>query len=302
MDPQPGESVYDPTCGSGGLLLNCALHLKEEGKEYRTLKLYGQEINLITSAIARMNMFMHGIEEFHIVRGDTLANPAFLENDELKKFNVILANPPYSIKAWDRTTFETDPYGRNVWGTPPQNCADYAFEQHIHQSMNEQNGRCVQLWPHGVLQRISEKEMRVNMIKSGSVEAVIGLGKNLFYNSSMDSCLLVRNNNKSDDRKGKVLFIDAHKLVVEEKNHSFLSKGHQLKIYQAYKDFRDEDGFTVVKTEDEILSNKGSLKITDYLKRAANIEDALALGEAFKSWEDSSQVLNKSLDELFHIL
>ena len=98
MDPQPGESVYDPTCGSGGLLLNCALHLKEEGKEYRSLKLYGQEINLLTSAIARMNMFMHGIEEFDIVRGDTLANPGLLENDELKKFNVILANPPYSIK------------------------------------------------------------------------------------------------------------------------------------------------------------------------------------------------------------
>ena len=95
MNPQPGESVYDPTCGSGGLLLNCALHLKEEGKEYRTLKLYGQEINLITSAIARMNMFMHGIEDFDIVRGNTLSNPGFLENDELKKFNVILANPPY---------------------------------------------------------------------------------------------------------------------------------------------------------------------------------------------------------------
>lgn len=131
MDPQPGESVYDPTCGSGGLLLNCALHLKEEGKEYRTLKLYGQEINLLTSAIARMNMFMHGIEEFDIVRGDTLANPGLLENDELKKFNVILANPPYSIKSWDRKSFENDPYGRNLWGTPPQGCADYAFQQHI---------------------------------------------------------------------------------------------------------------------------------------------------------------------------
>jgi type I restriction enzyme M protein len=118
MDPQPGESVYDPTCGSGGLLLNCALHLKEEGKEYRTLKLYGQEINLLTSAIARMNMFMHGIEEFQIVRGRHPGQPAFLEHDELKKFNVILANPPYSIKAWDRKSFENDPYGRNLWGVP----------------------------------------------------------------------------------------------------------------------------------------------------------------------------------------
>ncbi len=109
MDPQPGESVYDPTCGSGGLLLNCALHLKDEGKEYRTLKLYGQEINLLTSAIARMNMFLHGIEEFSVIRGDTLTNPALLENDKLKTFNVILANPPYSIKAWDRKAFESDP-------------------------------------------------------------------------------------------------------------------------------------------------------------------------------------------------
>ena len=131
MNPQPDESVYDPTCGSGGLLLNCALHLKAVGKEYRTLKLYGQEINLITSAIARMNMFMHGIEEFRIVRGDTLTNPAFIENDEIRKFNVILANPPYSIKAWDRKSFVNDPYGRNLWGTPPQGCADYAFQQHM---------------------------------------------------------------------------------------------------------------------------------------------------------------------------
>ncbi|MBT4713854.1 MAG: SAM-dependent DNA methyltransferase, partial [Candidatus Marinimicrobia bacterium] len=155
MDPQPGESVYDPTCGSGGLLLNCALHLKEEGKEYRNLKLYGQEINLITSAIARMNMFMHGIEEFSIVRGDTLAHPAFLEDDELKQFNVILANPPYSIKAWDRKSFESDPYGRNLWGTPPQGSADYAFQQHIQKSLNTQNGRSITLWPHGILFRES---------------------------------------------------------------------------------------------------------------------------------------------------
>lgn len=119
-NPQPGETVYDPTCGSGGLLLNAALQLKDAGKEYRTLKLYGQEINLITSAIARMNMFLHGIEDFSIVRGNTLAAPGLLKEDELKTFNVILANPPYSIKSWDQKAWANDPWGRNIWGTPPQ--------------------------------------------------------------------------------------------------------------------------------------------------------------------------------------
>ena len=101
-------------------------------------------------------MFLHGIEEFRIVRGDTLARPAFLEYDELKKFNVILANPPYSIKSWDKKAFENDPYGRNLWGTPPQGCADYAFQQHIQKSLNTENGRSISLWPHGILFRDSE--------------------------------------------------------------------------------------------------------------------------------------------------
>mgnify|MGYP003688630061 FL=1 len=155
--------------------MNCALHLKDEGKEYRTLKLYGQEINLLTSAIARMNMFMHGIEEFDIVRGDTLAIPGLLENDELKKFNVILANPPYSIKSWDRKSFESDPFGRNFWGTPPQGCADYAFQQHIQKSLDLSSGRSISLWPHGILFRDAETVMRRNMIKEDQVECVVGL-------------------------------------------------------------------------------------------------------------------------------
>src|SRR5690606_17016632 len=244
MDPQPGESVYDPTCGSGGLLLNCALHLKDEGKEYRTLKLYGQEINLITSAIARMNMFMHGIEEFSIVRGDTLANPAFIENDALKTFNVILANPPYSIKAWDQKSFVNDPYGRNIWGTPPQGCADYAFQQHIQKSLDEKNGRSISLWPHGVLFRDSEAEMRKKMIEEDLVECVIGLGPNLFYNSPMEACLLITTTNKPEKRKGKILIVNAVKEVKQDKNIAFLEDGHIEKIYKSYLDFKDEEGFS----------------------------------------------------------
>jgi type I restriction enzyme M protein len=302
MDPQPGESVYDPTCGSGGLLLNCALHLKSEGKEYRTLKLYGQEINLITSAIARMNMFMHGIEEFSIVRGDTLAQPAFLHNDELKKFNVILANPPYSIKAWDRKSFENDPYGRNIWGTPPQGCADYAFQQHIQKSLDEHNGRSISLWPHGVLFRDSEADMRRKMIEEDLVECVIGLGPNLFYNSPMEACLLITKTNKSKDRKGKVLIINALKEVKQEKNIAFLEPKHIDRIYSCYKEFKDEDAFAKVVTIDEILENKASLNIAQYVSNVNASNEQLSIDEALSDWKAKSNELKESMNQLFEIL
>jgi type I restriction enzyme M protein len=302
MDPQPGESVYDPTCGSGGLLLNCALHLKEENKEYRTLKLYGQEINLITSAIARMNMFMHGIEEFDIVRGDTLAQPGLLENDELKKFNVILANPPYSIKAWDQKSFTNDPYGRNLWGTPPQGCADYAFQQHIQKSLNSDNGRSISLWPHGILFRDSEAEMRRKMVEEDLVECVIGLGPNLFYNSPMEACLLITNNSKPKERKGKVLIVNALKEVKQDKNIGQLEKKHILRIYNSYKAFKDEVGFSKVVTIETILNNKGSLNIAQYLSNVTIDENKLSFNDAFSNWENNSKTLKASMNDLFQIL
>ena len=302
MDPQPGESVYDPTCGSGGLLLNCALHLRDEGKEYRTLKLYGQEINLITSAIARMNMFIHGIEEFSIVRGDTLAQPAFLENDTLKTFNVILANPPYSIKAWDQKAFTNDPYGRNLWGTPPQGCADYAFQQHIQKSLDAENGRSISLWPHGILFRESEAEMRSKMIEEDLVECVIGLGPNLFYNSPMEACLLITKTNKSKDKQGKVLIINALKEVKQEKNIAFLDQKHIDKIFKTYKDFKNIDDFAKIVSNEELLDNKGSLNIAQYLSNVDTSNPVLSVNEALSNWEEQSKTLDKSMNELFEIL
>lgn len=303
MDPQPGESVYDPTCGSGGLLLNCALHLRDEGKEYRTLKLYGQEINLITSAIARMNMFMHGIEEFSIVRGDTLAQPAFLEKDELKKFNVILANPPYSIKAWDRKSFENDPYGRNIWGTPPQGCADYAFQQHIQKSLNEKNGRSISLWPHGILFRDAEADMRRKMIEEDLVECVIGLGPNLFYNSPMEACLLITKTNKSKERKGKILFINAVNEVKQEKTMGFLEDKHIQKIFKAYKEFKSIKNFAVVKCIEDLMKNNGNMAINLYIRpESLNTKQVDSFTETFSNWEKSGSELKTSMKELFNII
>ncbi len=301
MDPQPGESVYDPTCGSGGLLLNCALHLKEEGKEYRTLKLYGQEINLITSAIARMNMFMHGIEEFRIVRGDTLANPAFLHHDELRRFNVILANPPYSIKSWDQKSFVNDPYGRNIWGTPPQGCADYAFQQHIQKSLDQQNGRSITLWPHGILFRDAEADMRRKMIEQDLVECVIGLGPNLFYNSSMVSCLLITNNNKAPERKGKILFIQAVDEVRKEKTMSYLDEKHIRKIHNAYLNFKSEKGFTEV-VENKTILEDSNARLSVQLYVESEKEEEEDFEQIISDWYQSSENLKHSMEELFKTL
>ena len=301
MNPQPGESVYDPTCGSGGLLLNCALHLKEEGKEFRTLKLYGQEINLITSAIARMNMFMHGIEEFNIVRGNTLTDPAFLKNDELRKFNVILANPPYSIRSWDRKSFENDPFGRNLWGTPPNGCADYAFQQHIQKSLNERNGRSITLWPHGVLFRDAEAEMRRNMIEQDLVECVIGLGSNLFYNSSMVSCLLITNNNKPLERQGKILFIQGLNEIRKEKSMSYLDEKHIQKIHSAYTHFSDEMKFTAIVDNEEVIKDRNArLSVQLYVEDEQIIEENFA--QILFRWNKSSDGLKKSMNQILGAL
>ena len=301
MNPQPGESVYDPTCGSGGLLLNCALHLKEEGKEYRTLKLYGQEVNLLTSAIARMNMFMHGIEEFSIVRGNTLRNPAFLENDELKTFNVILANPPYSIKAWDRKSFENDPYGRNLWGTPPQGCADYAFQQHIQKSLDKKNGRSITLWPHGILFRDAEADIRRRMIEQDVVECVISLGPNLFYNSPMVSCLLILNNKKPIERKGKTLFIQAVDEVRKDKTMSYLDEKHIQRIYKTYSDFASEAGFSEAIEIRKILEDKNArLNVQLYVQ--TNRQPGDDFNGLLLAWESHSEHLEVAMDELFKSL
>jgi len=301
-DPQPGESVYDPTCGSGGILLNSVLYLKERKKEYRTLKIYGQELNLITSAIARINMFMHNVDDFLIVQGDTLDSPQILENDELKRFDVIMANPPYSIKRWSQQKWMNDPFGRNIWGTPPQGCADYAFQQHIMKSLNPDTGRCVVLWPHGVLFRDSESGIRNQMIKGDYVDAVIGLGKNLFYNSSMESCLLICRMNKPNDRKGKIIFIDAKDEIRIERSSAYLKPEHIQRISETYWKFKEIEGFAKVASNIEVLANNnGNLSIQLYVK-PSNINTDYEIGHWLEITKINQRELNTNIDALFEQL
>ena len=299
MDPKPGESIYDPTCGSGGMLLSCVNKLKADGKEYRSLKLYGQELNLMTSAIARMNMFLHGIEDFKVVRGDTLKHPAFLEKDKLKQFNIILANPPYSIKSWNRSEFEKDPYGRNIYGTPPQGTADYAFQQHIIKSLDEKNGRCAILWPHGILFRDAEAEMRRKMIESDVVEAVIGLGSNLFYNSPMESMVFVCNTNKHKNRRNKILFINAVDEVIDEKGKARLTDNHIKRIFDAYKKYEDISGFSKVATMEEVLKKNGNMNISFYVKRNnKGLSKSVGSKDLIAEWVKMSNYLRINIDDL----
>ena len=299
-NPHEGDSVYDPTCGSGGLLLNCAMMLKDQGKEYRTLRLYGQEINLITSGIARMNMLLHGFEEFNIVRGNTLSNPLFMEYDELQKFDIVLANPPYSIKSWDQAAFTDDPYGRNIWGTPPQGCADYAFQQHIMKSLKPDTGRCVVLWPHGILFRDAERDMRRKMIECDCVDCVIGLGPNLFYNSPMEACLLICRTRKPEQRRGKILFINAVDEVRRDKTISMLEERHIDKIFKAYKEYKDIPGFAKVVTNEQILENGATLNISQYVSRL-EVKDEMpkqSLEELLVEWEKNREKLYAELNSL----
>ena len=299
-DPHEYDSIYDPTCGSGGLLLNCAMMLKEQGKEYRTLRLYGQEINLITSGIARMNMLLHGFEEFNIMRGNTLSNPLFMGYDELQQFDVVLANPPYSIKSWDQVAFTNDAFGRNIWGTPPQGCADYAFQQHIMKSLKSETGRCVVLWPHGILFRDAEKEMRRKMIESDCVDCVIGLGANLFYNSPMEACLLICRTRKPAERKGKILFINAVDEVKKDKTISTLENHHIEKIFNAYKDYQNIEGFAKVVSNEDILNNGATLNISQYVSRL-EVKDNTpkqSFEAIYDEWERNRTELHNALIQL----
>ncbi len=305
LDPKPGESVYDPTCGTGGMLISCAVELKNQGKEFRSLKLYGQEMNYTTGSIAKMNLFLHGVEDGKIGQGDTLTQPRFLDSQgKLQTFNIVLANPPYSIKTLDRTLFAADPHGRNIWGVPPQGRADFAFFQHIAKSMDQLNGRSAILFPHGVLFRREETELREKLVKSGILEAVIGLGAGLFYNSPMEAVVIILRNGRTKGNQEKVLFINAVDLVTRERAVSYLSSSHQDEILSAYKGYKSIAGLSYVSTHKQIEQNEWSLAIPLYVNQIDDSSHKTKQGTeiAFTKWLETSKETILSVDSLPLIL
>lgn len=299
LQPRPGESIYDPTCGSGGMLVKCLDFLRKKGEPWQGVKVFGQEINALTSAIARMNLYLNGVEDFSIVREDTLAHPAFVDGSRLRKFDVVLANPPYSIKTWNREAFMNDKWGRNFLGTPPQGRADYAFFQHILASMDDKTGRCAILFPHGVLGRDEEKELRSKLVDADIIECVIGIGRNLFYNSPMEACIIICRNSKPEQHKNKILFIDARDKVTRKNAESYLEPEHIKEIVKIYNDYTSLQGIACVVDKGTIKLNENTLTIQMYVVASQN--RVYSLEESLDTYYDASESMHNSYDELYKI-
>jgi len=296
LDPHEGETIYDPACGTGGMLLECVGHLKENNEDYRTLKLFGQEKNLTSSSIARMNMFLHGIEDFSIMRGDTLRNPAFFEADGLKTFDCVIANPPFSLQDWGEENWVNDPYGRNIAGVPPKSNGDMAWVQHMIKSMNS-TGRMTVVLPHGALfRKNAEGKIRKALIEQDLLEAVIGLGANIFYGTQLAACVLIFRQNKETAKKKKVLFIDGSDQVRVGRAQNYLEENHVKQIYDWITAFENVENYVKVVSLGEIAENDYNLNIPLYVEKI--IEDNLpsveeALSDLKIAWEESQKAEEK---------
>ena len=282
LDPREGESIYDPACGTGGMLLEAVHHVREHHGDDRTLwgRLFGQEKNLTTAAIARMNLFLHGAADFKIVRGDTLRNPAFFTGDNLTTYDCVIANPPFSLEKWGEEVWTSDPYGRNFAGMPPAKSGDFAWVQHMIKSMAPKTGRMAVVLPHGVLFRMgAEGKIRRKFLGMDLLEGIIGLGPNLFYGSGLAACILVFRRRKAMDRKNKVLIIDASRELKKGRAQNELLPEHVDRIYGWYQDFADVHGVARVVNLEEIAANDYNLNIPRYVEpkveqKAHTVEEA----------------------------
>ena len=299
LDPREGESIYDPTCGTGGMLLEAIHHVRETRGDVRTLwgKLFGQEKNLTTSAIARMNLFLHGATDFKIVRGDTLRSPAFHTADSLATFDCVIANPPFSLKKWGEDVWTSDPYGRNFAGMPPAS-GDYAFVQHMIKSMAPKTGRMAVVLPHGAIFRMGkEGEIRQKLLAMDLLEAVIGLGSNLFYGATLAPCILVFRQKKAKDRKNKVLIVDASKEFKTGRSQNELLPEHVERIHGWVHDYADVEGIARVVTLEEIAANDHNLNIPRYVEPKVTGE-VLTVEEAMKRLSESAEAASAAENRL----
>lgn len=280
LRPREGMRVYDPACGSGGMLLEAFHSLKRQGRAAPSLSLYGQEMNLNTWAICQMNLFLHDIDDASIARGDTLRDPKHLDEGRgLRTFHRVLANPPFSLKNWGHEVWQGgDPFHRDVYGCPPRAYGDLAFVQHMVASLEDapgpDGGILAVVLPHGILFRGgTERRIRQGMLEDDLVEAVIGLAPNLFYGTGIPGSVVVIRRRKPAARSRRVLFVDGSREVVKGKNQNHLSDANVERLVRAFHRFQDEADLSRVVGLDEIAANDFNLSLARYVKPLQVEED-----------------------------
>ena len=304
LEPKEGMRICDPTVGSGGMLIQCAKYIAGHGGNARNVSLFGQEKNLGTWAICKMNMLLHGLPDARIEKGDTIRDPKLLQDGELMLFDRVIANPPFSLDAWGRETAESDAYGRFRFGVPPKTKGDLAFVQHMVASLNV-HGKMAVVMPHGVLFRgAAEGTIRKGMLEEDLFEAVIGLPPNLFYGTGIPAAILVLNRQKPKARRGKVLFVEASREFREGTNQNYLRDEDVEKIAKTVLAFDDVERYAHAVPVDEIAKNDFNLNISRYVDTAeaedkVDVAEAIAkLREVERARDEATAVMDGFLAEL----
>jgi len=303
LDPNDSDSIYDPSCGTAGMLLEAIEHVKKKkNQDSRTLKIYGQESNLNTSSIARINLFLHGVKDFDIKKEDTLRNPLFQEDDKLQKFDCVIANPPFSLKKWGYEVWKDDPYDRTFAGVPPESYGDFAWVQHMISSINEKNGRVGVVLSSGALFRSTEKPIRKKLIQDFDyLVAVIQMAENLFYGTSIAPCILVFRKTKKDIEKENVLMINASKFYQPGRAQNLFLDEHAEEIAKIFK-YRDEQQhISKIVSREEIEEQDWNLSLIRYIE-PENDEKIIPLKEAKNNLKKAISDFNTSDLELKKLL
>lgn len=299
LDPKPGETVYDPACGSGGMLIEAVHHMHHDSLCCGAI--FGQEKNVVNAAIAKMNLFLHGASDFNIAQGDTLRSPKILQDGEVAKFDCVIANPPFSLDKWGATEWSSDKFGRNIWGTPPDSCGDYAWIQHMIKSMALGNSRMAVVMPQGVLFRGKEEgRIREKLVKSDLIEAVVTLGDKLFYGTGLSPCFLILRKMKPTSHSARILMIDGTKILTAKRAQNILLPEDVDRLYRLYIDYKDVEDYSKVVTLKEIEEKEFNLspnRYVDYHK-----EDIRPYREVKKEFMDALEAVRKAEEDFRRII
>lgn len=295
LEPKSGNTIYDPACGTGGMLIESLKYINDDRTMYG--KIYGQEKNLATSAIARMNLFLHGANDFQILQGDTLRSPLFTNKGKIKTFDCVIANPPFSLENWGADQFESDPFGRNIWGTPTDKNGDFAWIQHMFSSMNPHTGKAAIVLPQGVLFRGGkEAVMRKKLVETDAIEAVITLANNLFYGATIPACIILLNHQKVSSHIGRVCFIDASRQFYQDKSQNILRDKDIKIIVDAYHRYENVPYLCTVASIKEIKKCAYTLSTNMYVENPAF--KVKTVEEARSEFEQRMEEFRRSASEL----